>query len=75
MGPIKVWVQAQIHGDEKLTTDAVLELLKTFGSSGSKEIKTILGNTTIYAIPMNNPDGSMMNTRTTMLYNKMANLD
>ena len=69
-GPIKVWVQAQIHGDEKLTTDAVLELLKTFGNSGSKEVKTILENTTIYAIPMNNPDGSIMNTRTTMLYNE-----
>ncbi|MEH7343536.1 M14 family zinc carboxypeptidase [Bacillus sp. JJ1532] len=69
-GPIKIWVQAQIHGDEKLTTDAVLELLKTFGSSGSKDIEKILKETTIYAIPMYNPDGSIMNTRTTALHDE-----
>ncbi|WNS76465.1 M14 family zinc carboxypeptidase [Bacillus sp. DTU_2020_1000418_1_SI_GHA_SEK_038] len=69
-GPIKIWVQAQIHGDEKLTTDAVLELLKTFGSSGSKDIEKILEETTIYAIPMYNPDGSIMNTRTTLLHDE-----
>ncbi|MBU8878184.1 Tat (twin-arginine translocation) pathway signal sequence [Bacillus sp. FJAT-29790] len=69
-GPIKIWVQAQIHGDEKLTTDAVLELLKTFGSNGSKDIEMILKETTIYAIPMYNPDGSIMNTRTTMLHDE-----
>lgn len=67
-GPIKVWIQAQIHGDEKLTTRAVLDLLKTFGSSGSKDIEAILNKVTIYAIPMYNPDGSIMNTRSTMLY-------
>ncbi|WP_231734997.1 M14 family zinc carboxypeptidase [Bacillus sp. FJAT-29937] len=69
-GPIKIWVQAQIHGDEKLTTDAVLELLKTFGSSGSQDIEKILNETTIYAIPMYNPDGSIMNTRTTLLHDE-----
>ncbi|RST75571.1 Tat (twin-arginine translocation) pathway signal sequence [Siminovitchia acidinfaciens] len=69
-GPVKIWVQAQIHGDEKLTTGAVMELLKTFGSNGSKEVKTILENATIYAIPMYNPDGSLMNTRTTTLYDE-----
>ncbi|WP_260631316.1 M14 family zinc carboxypeptidase [Bacillus sp. S/N-304-OC-R1] len=69
-GPIKIWVQAQIHGDEKLTTDAVLELLKTFGSNGSKDIEKILKETTIYAIPMYNPDGSLMNTRTTLLHDE-----
>ncbi|RJS62638.1 Tat (twin-arginine translocation) pathway signal sequence [Bacillus sp. PK3_68] len=69
-GPIKVWIQAQIHGDEKLTTRAVLDLLKTFGSSGAKDVKEILNNVTIYAIPMYNPDGSIMNTRTTTLYEK-----
>lgn len=67
-GPVKVWIQAQIHGDEKLTTRAVLDLLKTFGSSGGKDIKAMLNNLTIYAVPMYNPDGSIMNTRTTMLY-------
>ncbi|KMY56053.1 Tat (twin-arginine translocation) pathway signal sequence [Bacillus sp. FJAT-27231] len=67
-GPIKVWIQAQIHGDEKLTTRAVLDLLKTYGSSGSKDVEAILKNVTIYAIPMYNPDGSIMNTRSTTLY-------
>ncbi|MBS4192320.1 Tat (twin-arginine translocation) pathway signal sequence [Bacillus sp. FJAT-49705] len=69
-GPMKIWVQAQIHGDEKLTTDAVLELLKTFGSNGSEDIEKILKETTIYAIPMYNPDGSIMNTRTTVLHDE-----
>lgn len=69
-GPTKIWVQAQIHGDEKLTTGAVMELLKTFGSSGAKDVKKILEETTIYAIPMYNPDGSLMNTRSTTLYDE-----
>lgn len=72
-GPVKIWVQAKIHGDEKLTTGAVMELLKTFGSNGSKDVKTILENTTIYAIPMYNPDGSLMNIRQTVLYDDAGN--
>ncbi len=66
-GNTKVWIQAQIHGDEKLTTEAVMQLLKTLGSSGNPEVKTLLDELTLYVIPMYNPDGSIMNTRGTQL--------
>ncbi|MFD1707296.1 M14 family zinc carboxypeptidase [Siminovitchia sediminis] len=72
-GPMKIWVQAQIHGDEKLTTGAVMELLKALGKSGNKEVKQILENSTIYAIPMYNPDGSLMNIRQTVLHDEEGN--
>ncbi|NBG89613.1 Tat (twin-arginine translocation) pathway signal sequence [Isachenkonia alkalipeptolytica] len=66
-GDTKVWVQASIHGDEQLVSEAVLDVLKTLGSNGAKDVQTILDNVTIYAIPMYNPDGIEMNTRSTML--------
>ncbi|WLD92903.1 M14 family zinc carboxypeptidase [Alkalihalobacillus sp. AL-G] len=66
-GDTKVWVQAQIHGDEKLTTEAVMQLLKTLASSGGPDVQTLLDELTLYVIPMYNPDGSIMNTRGTLL--------
>ncbi|WP_221566857.1 M14 family zinc carboxypeptidase [Alkalihalobacillus sp. TS-13] len=66
-GDTKVWIQAQIHGDEKLTTEAVMQLLKTLGSSGNPDVKTLLDELTLYVIPMYNPDGSIMNKRETLL--------
>ncbi|WP_257351888.1 M14 family zinc carboxypeptidase [Pseudalkalibacillus decolorationis] len=66
-GETKVWVQAQIHGDEKLTTEAVMQLLKTLGTSGNPDVKTLFDELTLYVIPMYNPDGSIMNNRETQL--------
>ncbi|WP_254901762.1 M14 family zinc carboxypeptidase [Thalassobacillus devorans] len=74
-GDKKIWVQAQIHGDEKLTTEAALQMLKTFASNGSPDVKTILEEATIYVIPMYNPDGSILNTRGTYLENEDRYLD
>ncbi|MFG6113828.1 M14 family zinc carboxypeptidase [Halobacillus sp. MO56] len=74
-GEKKIWVQAQIHGDEKLTTEAALQLLKTFASNGSYDIETILDEATIYVIPMYNPDGSIMNKRQTYLTEEDRYLD
>ncbi|MGM0903585.1 MAG: M14 family zinc carboxypeptidase [Bacillota bacterium] len=62
-GETKVWVQAQIHGDEKLVTEAALQLLKNLSKSKSADVETILQELTIYVIPMYNPDGSIANTR------------
>lgn len=71
-GPIKIWVQAGIHGDEQLTTEAVLEMLKILGSNQSKEIQTILDNVTLYAIPIYNVDGRELNIRGTNIINEQG---
>ncbi|MDF2039971.1 M14 family zinc carboxypeptidase [Cytobacillus oceanisediminis] len=64
-GEKKIWIQAQIHGNEKLVTEAALQLLKTYASNNSKEVQTVLEESTLYFIPMYNPDGAEMNTRGT----------
>jgi hypothetical protein len=66
-GKTKVWVQAQIHGDEKLVTEAALQVLKNLSSSQNADVETILNELTIYVIPMYNPDGSIMNKRHTLV--------
>jgi hypothetical protein len=66
-GPQKIWVQAQIHGNEKLVTEAALQLLKTYANSGEKDVERVLEESTLYFIPMYNPDGAEMNIRHTKL--------
>ncbi|WP_026585003.1 M14 family zinc carboxypeptidase [Bacillus sp. J33] len=66
-GEKKIWIQAQIHGNEKLVTEAALQLLKTYASNNSKDVLTVLEESTLYFIPMYNPDGAEMNTRGTKL--------
>jgi hypothetical protein len=66
-GEKKVWIQAQIHGNEKLVTEAALQLLKTYASNNSKDVQTVLEESTLYFIPMYNPDGAEMNTRGTKI--------
>lgn len=66
-GEKKIWVQAQIHGNEKLVTEAALQLLKTYASNNSKEVQTVLEESTLYFIPMYNPDGAEMNIRGTKI--------
>ncbi|RXT03825.1 M14 family zinc carboxypeptidase [Ammoniphilus sp. CFH 90114] len=68
-GPKKIWIQAQIHGDEKLVTEATLQLLKSLGTNkGDTETQKILDELTLYVIPMYNPDGAEMNNRRTLLH-------
>ncbi|MEW8986460.1 MAG: M14 family zinc carboxypeptidase [Bacillus sp. (in: firmicutes)] len=66
-GPQKIWIQAQIHGNEKLVTEAALQLLKTYAKSGEKDVEKVLEESTLYFIPMYNPDGAEMNLRQTKL--------
>lgn len=66
-GSQKIWIQAQIHGNEKLVTEAALQLLKTYAKSGEKEVQQVLEEATLYFIPMYNPDGAEMNIRHTKL--------
>ncbi|MBT2682282.1 M14 family zinc carboxypeptidase [Bacillus sp. ISL-37] len=66
-GSQKIWIQAQIHGNEKLVTEAALQLLKTYAKSGDKDVEKVLEEATLYFIPMYNPDGAEMNIRHTKL--------
>ncbi|MBN8234891.1 peptidase M14 [Halobacillus kuroshimensis] len=56
-------VQSEIHGNEKTGTAALLNMLQQLGSNGSKEIRSILNEVTIVAMPMVNPDASELNRR------------
>ena len=57
------WLQARIHGNELHSTEAVLQILRYLGSSGSPEAALIRDRLTVIAIPMYNPDGATANIR------------
>jgi Zinc carboxypeptidase len=62
-GPEVFWLQARIHGNELHSTEAVLQILKYLGSSGSAEAQRIRDALTVIVIPMYNPDGATANIR------------
>jgi hypothetical protein len=62
-GPDVFWLQARIHGNELHSTEAVLQILRYLGSSGSPEAALIRDRLTVIAIPMYNPDGATANIR------------
>lgn len=56
-------ITSEIHGNEKTGTEALLQMLKTLGSSNSPTAKAIRENITIVAVPKFNPDGAELNRR------------
>jgi hypothetical protein len=62
-GPDVFWLQARIHGNELHSTEAVLQILRYLGSSGSAEARRIRDALTVIVIPMYNPDGATANIR------------
>ena len=73
-----VWVQAQIHGNEKHTTLGLMKFIWEYASDPAYAAQ--FKDLTIYAIPMYNPDGSILAQRGTDVYNDAgvrtnANLD
>ncbi|MGH2736533.1 MAG: M14 family zinc carboxypeptidase [Actinomycetota bacterium] len=56
------WLQARIHGNELLSSDAALHMLK-YLSGGSPDAKQIRDALTVVVIPMYNPDGAEANIR------------
>ena len=62
-GPDVFWLQARIHGNELHSTEAVLQILRYLGSSGSAEAQRIRDALTVIVIPMYNPDGATANIR------------
>jgi Zinc carboxypeptidase len=62
-GPEVFWLQARIHGNELHSTEAVLQILRYLGSSGSPEARRIRDALTVIVIPLYNPDGATANIR------------
>jgi Zinc carboxypeptidase len=53
----RVLVYTQIHGNEPLGTEAIVELMQML-SSGSKESEDILDKVSVWFVPRVNPDGT-----------------
>jgi len=70
-GPDVVWLQARIHGNELLSTEAALQMLRYLGSSGSPEAERIRDALTVIVIPMYNPDGATANIRQSTTPNRI----
>ena len=58
-----VFIQSEIHGNEKTGTVALLNILENLGKSNSPDVKKMLDELTIVAIPMMNVDGSELDRR------------
>lgn len=71
-GPTHVWLQGRIHGDEPYGLDTLVEVVRAVGATNSQEARRARGEYTLHVIPMYNPDGSEMNTRTTTLWDREA---
>lgn len=71
-GDRHVWIMGKIHGDEPYGVDASLAVLKALGSSGEPAYRQLREEFTLHLIPMYNPDGAEMNTRTTTLWDHDA---
>ena len=52
-GPVRMWIQGRIHGNEPFGNDVCLELIKSLLSRDRK----ILEEMTLWIIPSYNPDG------------------
>jgi len=71
-GPRAVWLHGRIHGDEPYGVDSLLAVLSALGSNGSAGYARLREEFTVHVIPMYNPDGTEMNTRTTTLWDRAA---
>ena len=58
-----VFIESEIHGNEKVGTKALLNILKEIGTSNSQEVRQLREELTIVAMPMVNPDATELNRR------------
>jgi hypothetical protein len=56
-------VTSEIHGNEKTGTEALLQMLRTLGSSNTAQAEAVRDGVTIIAVPKFNPDGAELNRR------------
>ncbi|SFB02168.1 Zinc carboxypeptidase [Lentibacillus halodurans] len=57
------FIQSEIHGNEKVGTKALLDMIKQIGSNNSPEMRQLREELTIVAMPMINPDATELNRR------------
>jgi hypothetical protein len=58
-GPTKIFMWSQMHGDESTATRALLDVLNIIGSNDSESfINAVIEGTTLFLLPMVNPDGA-----------------
>lgn len=68
-GPTKILLWSQMHGDEPTATMAMLDIFRFFQAKndGFNDLRqSILANTTLYFVPMLNPDGAERYQRRTV---------
>ncbi|OZU88000.1 peptidase M14 [Virgibacillus indicus] len=58
-----VLIQSEIHGNEKVGTKALLDMIKKIGKNNSPEMRQLREELTIVAMPMINPDATELNRR------------
>ncbi len=58
-----VLIQSEIHGNEKVGTKALLNMIEEIGNSNSPKMKQLREELTIVAMPMINPDATELNRR------------
>ncbi|MFA1821938.1 M14 family zinc carboxypeptidase [Virgibacillus oceani] len=58
-----VLIQSEIHGNEKVGTQALMKMLKQIGGNNSPQMRQLREELTIVAMPMMNPDASELNRR------------
>lgn len=64
----KILIDSQIHGNEPLGTEALVEMIQNLATSHSNEVKEILDNVVVWVIPMLNRDGATIFERDTETY-------
>ncbi|BBO68139.1 hypothetical protein DSCA_20690 [Desulfosarcina alkanivorans] len=64
----KILIDSQIHGNEPLGTEALVEMIKELATSNSSEVIEILDNVVVWVIPMLNRDGATIFERDTETY-------
>ncbi|WP_137285775.1 M14 family zinc carboxypeptidase [Halorussus salinisoli] len=58
-GDTEIHLVTQIHGDEAIGTEVALKVIKTLGTSNSRQVDHILENLSFTIVPRVNPDGAM----------------
>jgi hypothetical protein len=56
--PFRLLVICRQHGDEPVSTESALALLHQFTVAPAASLRRTLGSTTLYIVPMANPDGA-----------------
>ncbi|WZL72565.1 M14 family zinc carboxypeptidase [Clostridiaceae bacterium 35-E11] len=73
-GPLKIWIQTGIRGNESFSSEVILKMLNTLGNDSTKETQMILGQVTLYVVPIYNVDGYELNHTNTNAINEVSSI-